>query len=108
MNWRIWYIDGIVDGSTPDDWNNAPSENVLAIAVFYGLDSHGTKLQEVYNGSDWYWMYNGNIYQNGKSTYTKNFWVDNPAPTGAVSKKGKYTTDEQMNEVCNLQLEWIS
>jgi hypothetical protein len=109
MNWRIWYIDNfIVDGSTPEEWEAAPEEGVLAIAAYYGTDLYGRKLGGVWTGSDWYWMFDGQIYQNGESTWETNYWVPNPAPSHSVCKKGKWTTDAEMADVNAQVLNWIN
>lgn len=109
MNWRIWYINNlIVDGTTEEDWANAPATGVLAIAAYFGRDEYNRKLGGVWSGSDWYWMVNGEIYQNSDSTDEPNYWLPNPAPEGSVSKQGKWTTNEEMETIHTQQINWIS
>ena len=108
MHWKIWYINDItVEGTTEADWIAAPDEGVLAIAVNFGVDRHGRKLTQTFSGTDWYWMYEGTIYQNDDSTWEIDYWVPNPAPIDSFSKKGKWTTDEYMAYINQLLIEWI-
>jgi hypothetical protein len=108
MNWKIWYTDNItIEGTTPEEWAAAPAEGVLFIAAIFGVDNYGRKLTQTLSGTDWYWMYDGQLYQNNESTWEIDYWVDNPAPEGSVSKKGKWTTNEDMEYVMSLAMEWI-
>lgn len=105
--WKIWYVDNTsIEGTSEAEWNSAPDTGVLIVACRYGHDEHGRTLAALFYSSDWYWMYEGNIYQNAESTWTPNYWVDNPAPLGSVSKKGKWTTDAHMMQVENDAIEW--
>lgn len=108
MDWRIWYNTGeVVNGSTLTDWENAPSEGVLGIAIRFGRNADNIMLGEFVSGSDWYWMYDGKIYQSGTSSYTPNEWLDSGAPDGASLKKGKWTTDVHIEEVNQAMLDWV-
>jgi hypothetical protein len=109
MVFRIWYADEtMIEGNSEADWIAAPDNGVVMVAVYYGNDEYGRKLGKFLNGADWYWMYQGDFYHNNYSTMDINFWVDNPAPEGAISKSGKWTTEEYMDDVVNLALEWLS
>jgi hypothetical protein len=109
MIWKIWYVNNVtVTGYTQEEWASAPSEGVLAITAYYGNDAYGRKLNQIWSGSDWYWMINGQIYQSLSSADEPNIWLENPAPAEAVSKSGKWTTNEEMLAVENAILEWIN
>jgi hypothetical protein len=108
MNWRIWYNTGqIVDGSTAEDWANAPNEGVLGIAIHFGRRDDGVMLGELFSGSDWYWMYEGKIYQSGTSSEIPNEWLEHSAPSGSVLKKGKWTTEEHIDQVSLDMVDWV-
>jgi len=110
VNFRIWYLDGtIVDGSTIEDWTVAPENDVLVIGSYLYTDDYNRKIGQYYAYSDWYWMIDGEIYQNNiSSPEDVNAWVDNPAPEGAISKRAIWTTDEHMEQVINEMWEWIA
>jgi hypothetical protein len=107
MKWKIWYLDKTtVEGTTEEEWNLAPVDGVVVIGIRYGADKHGRTLSAMYHSSDWYWMENGNIFQNNESDWTPGVWVKNPAPAGVIAKMGRWTTDEHMTQ-CELELvEW--
>lgn len=107
-NWRIWYSDGYVDGVTEQDWINAPDDNVQGVGVFFGHDTFGRKLFMTYTSSDWYWMDNGVIVANYESADEVGVWLEHNAPSTAIIKKGRYTTDERIEEVENQMSEWCS
>jgi hypothetical protein len=109
IQWRIWYTDNIIiDGSTAEEWAACPMDGVLAIAAFYGLDQYGRKLGQQWMGSDWYWMDNNTIYQNGDSSDIPNTWVANPAPLGAAVKQGRWTTDTEIERVVHAVNVWCN
>jgi hypothetical protein len=108
MNWRIWYNTGeTVDGVTPEDWANAPDDGVVGIAVRFGYDKHQAPLGEFLIGSDWYWMYDGKLYQSGTTSEIEGDWLDSGAPAGAVLKKARWTTDEYIVSVNQAMLDWV-
>jgi hypothetical protein len=109
VSFRIWYVDGtIIDGNSESDWIAAPDNGVAMVAAYYGNDEYGRKLGQFLSGSDWYWMFENDLYHNSYSTYEVDFWVDNPAPEGAISKKGKWTTEENLENIVLLAIEWLS
>jgi hypothetical protein len=99
---KIWYANGFVEGnsvqgSTFQDWNNAPSDGVLFIYIFFQYDGSGIPLGEVMCGSDWYWMTpDGTLGQSNSSSDVIGEYVPCNAPTDAVVKKGKWVPDEEL------------
>lgn len=91
--WIIWYPDNIISGSTEEEWNNAPYDDVQAVVEFFGYDRYGRKLQSVHRGTDWYWFYNGTVTDSARTHMEKDKWVECTAPVGAHVKRGKYTED---------------
>jgi hypothetical protein len=109
MVFRIWYADEtMIEGNSEADWIAAPDNGVVMVAVYYGNDEYGRKLGQFLNSSDWYWMCNEDISHNCYSTMERDVWVENTAPEGAITKAGKWTTDEHMDAVVNLAVEWLS
>lgn len=104
--WRIWYSDGYIDGSTQEEWNAAPYDDVQGVAEFFGYDSYGRKLGAIHSGNDWYWMDNGVISSGPASIDEPGVWLDHNAPPTAVLKRGKYTTQERIDEVDRQIAEW--
>lgn len=96
-----------MDGSTPEHWATSPEEGVEGIAIRFGQDDSGRKRGEFISGSDWYWMHNGKIYQSGTSSDTPDVWLDHNAPSGAVLKKGKWTTNEHIEQVRQAMIDWV-
>jgi hypothetical protein len=97
--WTIWYKDNKVIGSTFEEWQQAPSSEVLAVYRLY-------ERKETYNlgkvclGSDWYWMTPDK--EIGESLQTSDLvgeWTPNNAPAEAVSKSGIWASEERMEEV---------
>jgi len=108
MNWRIWYNTGeTVDGSTAEDWDNAPDDGVVGIAVRFGRELDGTMLGELISGSDWYWMYEGKLYQSGTTSEIEGDWLNSGAPEGAILKKARWTTNEHLAAVNQAMLDWV-
>jgi len=108
MHWKIWYINNLtVEGYTSAEWADAPEDGVIGIAVRYGVDIYGRTLAATYHSGDWYWMFENNIHQNTESTWIQNYWVPNPAPEGSISKRGIWTTDDDMLRVERELVEWV-
>lgn len=93
---KIWYTDKIVEGTSLEDWKNAPYDGVV---IVYEKFPNGTS--RVAMGSDWYWMLSDeNVYQSGVSTFRyDNFYTPHNAPDGAFLKKGRWVSDEQYAEM---------
>lgn len=92
---KIWYVDSTLTGKTFEDWKNAPEDGVLAV---YEKFDDGTGRMSA--GSDWYWMLpDENVYQSGTSSFVKGEYLSHNAPADAILKKGKWVTDERMQEV---------
>lgn len=108
MFWKIWYKGGVsYEGSTEEDWAALPDDGVLNIGIRFGRDEYGIMLGEFVSGSDWYWMHEGKIYQSGTSSDTPGEWLPHNAPNGAVLKKGRWTTEEELAAVDAAMLEWV-
>jgi hypothetical protein len=108
MNWRIWYNTGeTVDGSTAEDWDNAPDDGVVGIAVRFGIDDSGRSRGELISGSDWYWMYQDKLYQSGTTSEIEGDWLNSGAPEGAILKKARWTTNEHLAAVNQAMLDWV-
>lgn len=99
MYWKIWYENEVITGTTVQEWIDAPDEGVLGAIQYKGLYK-GYKSGSMHGGGDWYWMLpNGTIQNSSESTYDVNFWLPCPAPDGAFPKKGKWTSEERINQV---------
>lgn len=106
--WKIWYVDNEVEGESFDDWVDYPDEGIVAIYHFYGRGEDGVMRGLALSGTDWYWMTpDGIIAQNSDTTYEVDYWVDVDLPENAVSKKGKWVSDERMYQVNNFIAEII-
>lgn len=109
MHWKIWYINNVeVEGSTPDDWANAPSTGVCAIAAFYGLDEYGRKLGQTWNWSNWYWMVDNTIDQSTESVFVNNAPLPDNLPSGSIVKQGMFPTDDVIQDIHVKVVNWIS
>ena len=109
MNWRIWYNDNsVVDGSTEADWSAAPDDGVLGIAVQFGRNNNGIMLGELLIGSDWYWMYQGKLYQSGTTSEIVGDWLPSNSPEGSIEKKARWGSDVQVSNVGNEMLAWVT
>lgn len=107
--WRIWYNNNVViECDNEQEWADAPELGVQAIYEFNGYDKHGARLGVILNGSDWYWIYQGNAYQSNTSNDEVGVWVHNPAPEGSISKRGQWTTDEEMARISQELVDWIT
>ena len=106
--WRIWYTNGYIDGSSQEEWNAAPDDEVQGVAEFFGYDEYGRKSGAIHSGSDWYWMDNGTICANYASLDEPNVWLEHNAPATAVLKKGRYTTQERIDEVDEQIKNWVN
>lgn len=108
MHWRIWYKGNVkVDGSTAADWAAAPDDGVIGIVVKFGIDEYQSPLNEWISGSDWYWMYNDNIYQSNSSSDVPGEWLPHNAPAGAVLKTGRWTSEAELAQIDAEMLEYI-
>lgn len=108
ITWRIWYIDGYIDGVTQEDWNAAPDDGVLGVTALFAYGEAGCKLTGTFYSSDWYWMDNGVISANYESADEVGVWVDHNAPSTAVLKRGRYATQERIDEVEQQMTAWVS
>lgn len=91
---KIWYIDKTIEGTSLEDWNNAPDDGVI---IIYEKFENG--YSRVSAGSDWYWMMpNENVYQSGTSSEVAGEYLSHNAPENAVLKKGRWTTDEDFKK----------
>lgn len=105
--WRIWYNNNvIIECDNQQEWTDAPELGVQLVYQSEGYDQHGTKLGQIFMGSDWYWMHNGVIGQSDSAT-EMGVWIQNPAPVGAVSKRGLYITDEEMTQIMENFNNWL-
>lgn len=108
MEWRIWYKDNVVyDGADTDDWAALPDDGVIGIAVRFGPNENAIMLGELISGSDWYWIYDGKIYQSGTSSDTPGEWLPHAAPEGAVLKKGRWTSEADLAAIDAAMIEWV-
>ena len=100
MEWfKIWYSDGEVIGTTQEDWQQAPEDNVIAVYEFLGRNSDGIPLAMTHSGSDWYWLaQDGRVGQNGASTMMVGHWLDHDAPPGAILKRGVWVSQERLDQ----------
>lgn len=106
--WRVWYNNNlIIEFDNEQEWADAPELGVQVVYEFHGYDRHGTRLGRLFQGSDWYWMYEGKMYENGMSTKTRGVWLPNPAPTGAICKRGLYLTDDEQTEFLQNLKNWL-
>lgn len=109
MLWKIWYKGDLkIEGTTEAEWAAAPTEGVICVAARYGQDPYGIELGAVFSGSDWYWMYEGQLYQSGTSSDTPGEWLPSGAPDGAVLKRGEWTTNEEMNADEAEMMQWVT
>ena len=111
--WKIWYEGGtVVVGSSRTEWEQSPSEGVLAVYEFLGHKSNGVKLGRINSGVDWYWM-NGeddHIDHCGESHIEVGQWTEPNTPMNAIVKRGKQVADAEMLiveselllEICNV------
>jgi len=106
-SWKIWYENEIITGTTIQEWIDAPSEGVLGVVQHKELYK-GHKSASVHSGGDWYWMLPNGVVQNtSDSTYTIDYWVPCPAPPEAITKKGKWTANENMLQVSKEMIEEV-
>lgn len=99
MWWKIWYESDEVTGSTLEEWTAAPEEGVVAIYELFYIED-GIPWGRISSGSDWYWMMpDGNVDHNCYSGDEVGVWVDIDLPEGAVAKKGKWVSEERLNQV---------
>lgn len=109
MRWKIWYAESHTEeGETAEQWDAAPNEGVVCVAVRHGLDESGLMIGDIYCGSDWYWMANGAIEQSNSSSKNKDEWVEHNAPSEALLKKGKWVSDEEMQQTQTETMTWVT
>jgi len=98
---KIWYEDSELIVNNLEEWINAPYEGVVGIYEFFE-NKDGINYGRISMGSDWYWMLpDGNIDHNLDSSEIVDHWLDVQIPEDAYEKKGKYVSNERMNEVNN-------
>lgn len=108
MWWKIWYEDFEIQGNSLEEWINAPYEGVVGIYEFFE-NKDNINYGRISVGADWYWMLpDGNISHNMDSSETVDFWIEADIPEGAYEKKGKYVSNERMEEVSNKIVELIN
>lgn len=99
MSWTIWYEEDKVHGTTAEEWQQAPSEGVVAVYELFD-NSKGYNIGRISNGSDWYWMTpDGEVGHSGTSSDIPDEWLELDAPDSALLKKGKWVTNERLAEV---------
>lgn len=109
MNWKIWYKGGATtEGVSDQDWAEAEADDVVCIAVKLGYNESGIALGETFLGCDWYWMHEGKLYQSLSSSEIPGDWLSHDAPETAVLKRGRWTTDEEMLELTNAMMVWVT
>lgn len=97
LYFKIWYEDKVIQGSSFEDWKNAPSEGVL---IVYEKFEDGTG--RISAGSDWYWMTPDlNVNQSGTSSEIKGEFLSHNAPSNAILKSGKWVSDEVYNQAAS-------
>lgn len=65
IGWHLYYVDGSVVSSRDTSWDQAPSDNVLGLLIFYeetySIWRDGVERTEHYRkellGGDYYWPY---------------------------------------------------
>lgn len=108
MKWRIWYKGNLhFDGETQADWAALPDDGVIGVAIVFGKNEDGITLGELVSGSDWYWMFEDKIYQSNTSSDIPNEWLPHNAPDGAILKKGRWTTQEELDDIDAQMRDWV-
>lgn len=106
--WRIWYNNNVViECDNEQEWADAPELGVQAVYQFEGYDRHGSRLGTMFQGSDWYWMYDGKMYDSADSSDEIGVWLPNPAPEGAICKRGLYLTEQEHKQIMNNIGDWL-
>jgi hypothetical protein len=107
--WKIWYVGlTTAEGTTPEEWAAAPDDGVLCVAVRFGFNQDGVMLGEVFSGSDWYWMHENCIAQNGACSATPGEWLPHGAPEDAVLKKGRWTDEAEVEQASEQMMAWVT
>lgn len=109
MSWfKIWYENEEIIGQNFEDWKNAPSEGIVMIYQFFYRDEHNIPYGKIAAGDDYYWMTpDEELGQSLSSSEIKGEWLDCDFPENASVKKGKWVSDERMDEVFKQSLELI-
>lgn len=108
MIWQIWYKGGAtVAGTSEQDWKMAPDSGIICVGIQFGRNKNGIMLGEICSGSDWYWMYNGKIYQSGTTSEIVDDWLEHGAPEHAILKKGKWVSDLEMHNTTQDVTNWV-
>lgn len=89
--WRVWYIGGTtVDGETFDDWRGIPDDGVLTVMLWFADDT-----RRVEQGNDFYFATPDGVYGHNDDSLA----VNKKRYPDASFKRGKWTTDAEMNRV---------
>jgi hypothetical protein len=89
--WRAWYTEGrIFDGEGFEDWQALPDDGVLTVMLWF---ANGTRRIE--QGNDSYFATPEGIYGHSNETVAE----IEPRYPGASVKRGKWTTDAEMDRV---------
>lgn len=97
--WTIWYVDNKLTGTTVQEWIDAPDTDVLAVYRLLARDEFGN-LGHICLGSDWYWMLpDGGIGESLTTSDNPGEWVELNAPEGAHVKRGRWSSDERIQQV---------
>lgn len=105
----IWYTDRQETGRNLDDWSNMSDDGVVAVYEFFGRPEDGIPRAMSWVGSDWYWMLSDGtrLGSNDESTMVVDEWTEHHAPPGAILKRGRWVSQERMDEVNAQLLEFI-
>lgn len=89
--WRAWYTENrVFDGQGFADWAELPDDGVLSVMLWF---ADGTRRVE--QGNDHYWATPEGIYAHSDDPLDE---IERRYP-GASVKRGKWTTDAQMQRV---------
>jgi hypothetical protein len=99
-----WYVNGVAGtADTPTDeellaaWRNLPDDGALAFKFFYDAKAP-TRLAQHLNGNDWYWLQptDSGVLFGHSDDAPEEIAARYP---GAILKRGKWTTAEDMQRV---------
>lgn len=95
--WRVWYVGGAtIDGQSFEDWRALPDDGVLSVMLWF---ADGTR--RVQQGNDSYFATAGGVFGHNDETVAQ---VE-ARYEGASVKRGKWTTDHEMQQVARAAIE---